>query len=380
MASDRKAAKRVCLKQTGILDLPRPRSGRVYVYDTEVRGLGICITAGGSRTWYYYAKVNGRPVRERLGTFPEINVVDARRLARDRIVSVAKGEDPQQRKRERREELTFGDAFEHLIDYMESHRKKPRTISEYRRIYTSHLEPTWKARRLSTIKAADVAKAHNTLGKRAPYQANRLLALIKVVFNRAPGDVANPATKIESFPEESRDRYLTSAELPKFFTALETEPNLIFQAFFWICLLTGQRRRNVEAMRWEEVDFARAYWRVPDTKANMPVIVPLSPEAIAVLIGLRGPGEPSCLWVFPAHRSDSKTGHIGDPIPAWRRLLKRAGIENLRIHDLRRSLGSWQAHTGASLPIIGKTLGHLRQETTAIYARLQLDPVRDSVS
>jgi integrase len=86
-----------------------------------------------------------------------------------------------------------------------------------------------------------------------------------------------------------------------------------------------------------------------------------------------------CQWVFPATRSDSRSGHLNYPQRAWVRICERAGLKNIRIHDLRRTLGSWQAATGASLPIIGKSLGHKNQSTTQIYARLNLDPVRESV-
>jgi integrase len=82
-------------------------------------------------------------------------------------------------------------------------------------------------------------------------------------------------------------------------------------------------------------------------------------------------------WVFPSDGSAS--GHLADPKKAWQRILARAEIKDLRIHDLRRSLGSWQASTGASGYVIGKSLGHKSQQATQIYARLNLDPVRESV-
>jgi integrase len=187
----------------------------------------------------------------------------------------------------------------------------------------------------------------------------------------------NPARRIELFPESSRDRFLLPEELPAFFRALAEEPNPIFQGFFLLSLLTGARRANVQAMRWSDVSFDLRRWRIPETKAGVPVVVPLTPLAFEVLEKLKEYRRPDCDWVFPGRRLNG--GHLVTPNLAWKRLLKRAGLENLRIHDLRRSLGSWQALTGASLQVIGKSLGHLRQETTAIYSRLTLDPVRESV-
>ncbi len=123
-------------------------------------------------------------------------------------------------------------------------------------------------------------------------------------------------------------------------------------------------------MRWEQVSFERATWRIPDTKNGDPLTVPLVPEAVEIL-NARGPQATG--WVFPA---ESKVGHMTPPKKRWRALLQRAEIDDLRVHDLRRSLGSWQAITGASLTIIGKSLGHKSVEATKIYAHLDVDPVR----
>ncbi len=126
-------------------------------------------------------------------------------------------------------------------------------------------------------------------------------------------------------------------------------------------------------MRWEELDLSRNVWRIPDTKNGKPVTVPLVPFAISLLEDLRKANS-SSEWVFPS--PTSATGHLVEPRKAWERILARSGIDNARIHDLRRTMGSWQAITGASMQVIGKSLGHKSQQATAIYARLSLDPVR----
>ena len=163
-------------------------------------------------------------------------------------------------------------------------------------------------------------------------------------------------------------------ELTPFFTALSESTNEIMRDFFLLALLTGARRANVSAMRWADIDLVAGVWRIAKTKNGTPQTVTLSPEAVTVLESRKaGGGE----FVFPG---EGTTKHIVEPKKAWATLLKAAGIENLRIHDLRRTLGSWQARTGASLPIIGKSLNHKTHQATAIYARLDLDPVRQSVN
>jgi integrase len=184
----------------------------------------------------------------------------------------------------------------------------------------------------------------------------------------------NPATRIQKNPAPSRDRFLQADELTPFFKALSESPNETMRDFFLMALLTGARRANVSAMRWADVDLVAGVWRIAKTKNGTPQTVTLSPEAVAVLHARKDGGG---VFVFPG---DGVTGHIVEPKKAWATLLKTAGIENLRIHDLRRTLGSWQARTGASLPIIGKSLNHKTHQATAIYARLDLDPVRQSVN
>lgn len=145
--------------------------------------------------------------------------------------------------------------------------------------------------------------------------------------------------------------------------------------FFYISLLTGARRNNVQSMNWNDVNFSRAEWLVPETKNGEPHTIPLIPQAITIL--QERYANKNCDWVFPS--LSSKSGHIEEPKKIWKKLLTRAGIKDLRIHDLRRTLCSWQAATGANSYIIGKSLDHKTQQATAIYARLNIDPVRESV-
>jgi integrase len=164
-------------------------------------------------------------------------------------------------------------------------------------------------------------------------------------------------------------------ELPHFFAALANEPNAAARDFFMISLLTGARKSNTLAMCWRDINFAAATWRIEQTKNGDTQTIHLPKEAMDILTARKLVSESP--WVF---EGSGKSGHLADPKKAWERILTEAGIENLRIHDLRRTLGSYQAATGANGYIIGKSLGHRSQQSTAIYARLNLDPVRESVN
>jgi len=357
------------------LECLRVAPARVYYQDEGAEGLRLCVTPKGVKTFYLVKKFQGRKVRVPLGRFPTMSVEQARNACRALVTKLAAGVDVQGARQAARHEATVGGLWDLWLQHAKS---RKRSWREDERQYKKFLQP-WAARRLSAIKKADVAHLHARVGADSgPYQANRLLALLRSMYNRA-GDLgyggANPTAGVKKFSEQKRDRFLGADELPRFFRALMAEPNTLFQDFFLLCLLTGARRGNVQAMRWQDVDFANSYWRIPETKSGLPVVVPLVPAAVAVL-QRRLESANGSPWVFP---SKSKAGHLSEPKAAWARLLSRAGLADLRLHDLRRSLGSWQAIGGSSLPIIGKSLGHTQPSTTAIYARLSLEPVRQSV-
>ena len=166
--------------------------------------------------------------------------------------------------------------------------------------------------------------------------------------------------------------------LPKFFEALGEEPNTTARDYILASLLTGARRTNVLEMRWDEINLERKEWLIPETKNGESQRLPLISAMLTLLKDRKVKGGDS-EWVFPSHGS---TGHLTNPDKTWKRVLSRAGIEDVRgtwLRDLRRSMVSWQANTGASLSVIGKSLNHKNVNTTAIYARLALDPVRESM-
>jgi integrase len=305
-----------------------------------------------------------------------MTVEQARRACQIKSGDAAEGKDLQAARQAARHEHTAAGLFSY---WLETHAKQhKRTWQEDQRQYNTFLKP-WANRKLSLIKKTEVQALHARVGEQnGRYAANRLLALLRALFNKASdmGFVGqNPTTGVKKFVEEKRDRFLHGDELPAFFASLNAEPKDTLRDFFFLALLIGARKNNVLTMRWQDVSLEMGLWRIPETKSGEVVVVPLSSPALAILERrYRARGDSP--WVFP---SSGKTGHLVEPKSAWKRILDRAGLQDVRIHDLRRSLGSWQAMTGSSLPIIGKSLGHKQAATTMIYARLQVDPVRESV-
>ena len=271
--------------------------------------------------------------------------------------------------------MTFVDLFN---QYMERHAKpRKRTWQEDQNQFDRYLG-SLANKKLSTITRKDVAALHGKIGKTAPTAANRLLALLSSVFGRAIEfglwEGGNPCIGIRRFPEQSRDRFLSADELRRFFEAMDQEPDSTTRDFFIVALLTGARRANVLEMKWADLDLDAATWRIGRTKNGTPQTVALVEPVVELLRERKR--QATSVFVFPGKGA---TGHLVEPKRGWTRICKAAGIEGARIHDLRRTMGSWQAKTGASLPVIGKSLNHKSQTTTAIYARLDLDPVRSAM-
>lgn len=348
----------------------RNKGQRASAMDEQQRGLRVDLR-GDRLTFYLYRRIAGRPARVRIGPFPELSIDNARKRAAELIGRVASGENVVAERRADRHQKTIAGLWAHWLAYAQKHKT---TWREDERRYKAHLEK-WANRRLKDVSNAEVESLHTKIGgDRGPYEANRVLALVRAMFNAAPKigyHGANPCRGIKQYPEDKRERFLQPDEIPRLFAALENEP---LKDFFLLCLFVGQRRSNVQAMRWDEIDLNAGRWTLIQ-KGGGSLTVPLSDVAMRIL----NARERISPWVFPSNRS--RSGHLMEPKGVWARVIKAAGITDVRPHDLRRTLGSWQAVGNVSELIIGKSLGHAPgSSATAIYARLHLDPVRKAVN
>lgn len=356
-----------------IRDYPAPPTGRVYVHDTQTPHLQVCITDRGARTYYYGRRIEGRPVRIKLGTIQELPLHKARDIAARMSGEIAEGRNPHLERRLSRLAPTLGD----LWKWWELHRLPQKRTARLDKQYWHRFLEGWKHRPLARIERRDVQELHHQAGNRnGPICANRLIMLLKSMYAKAENlgyEGRNPCKGIELFPERERDRFLNAEELRAFFAALDKEDTL-WQDFFKLCLLTGARKGSVLTMRWQDIDFDNSLWHLPDTKSGKPVVVTLVPAALEILRRRQQKAENG--FVFPGRRQ-AKPLH--GTFRAWRRIIERAGLKDAFVDDLRRTLGSWQAISGSSLLVIGKSLGHTSLSATGIYARLSHDAVRESV-
>jgi len=377
------AEKRKLTKRT-IDAIPSPAGNeRVVIHDSDVKGFSIRVSRG-ARTFYLYRWIGGRPQRIRLGTYPELTPEAARKLAERANGEVAQGKDLAAERRRRRTpsrtDPTVGEVFDHALE----HHWKPhaRTWEWYEQVFNNHTPAAWKPRRLSSLTKVDLLERHRAIGKKnGTYIANRWRSIMHRLFEVAVEDFdfsgGNPVRKVKRFAEQERERFVTPEELPQLFDAIDAAPDVRVADFLRLALLTGARKSAILRMKFQDVDLVRAVWTIPssDSKNKAPVHVPLVPEAVEV-IRSRLIAAGGWEWVFPGRHGK---GHLTDVRKPVAKVFKAAGLEDVHLHDLRRTFGSWQAAHGSSELLIGKSLGHRNSRSTAVYARLTLDPVRESV-
>jgi integrase len=289
---------------------------------------------------------------------------------------VAKGGDPAGAKAVAKAAPTVTElATRFLAEHAEA-KRKPRTAQEYRRLIEKVILPALGWKRVADVTRQDIARLHHA--KRAtPIEANRTLALLSVLFTFAERqgerpDGSNPCRHVERFPQRCRERFLSADELARLGDTLAAYRGSPYHpATIKLLVFTGARLGGVLGLRWEWIDLQRGEVRLPDSKTGAKT-VHLPPPALEVLAGLpRIEGQP---YVLGAKRG---TTFIEKP---WRVIRAAAGLTDVRLHDLRHAFASVAASAGMGLPIIGKMLGHTQAATTARYAHLASDPVKQAAA
>lgn len=359
---------------------------KTQYWDTKTRGLYIQVSRTGVKSFYVRRKVHGRSERLFLGRHPELSIEQARTKASLFHASLADGNNLAQARRIELNELTLGELFE---EYMERHANKSRkTGSQIQRQFEMGFAQ-WKNLKLSAITTEDAEFVHREIGaSRGQYAANRALELLRALFNKAKewkhykGD--NPTETVTMYVERSRVRILQADEFKRFFKALDEEEDKDIRDFVKLSLFTGARKTNVLSMRWADIDLKASLWTIPgeQSKNSEAHSIPLTSEETRILkerkgwLAMKGKGQQISPFVFPGK---GKTGHLVEPKRAWRGLLKRAEIENLHLHDLRRSMASWMANSGAHVALIQSAMNHKDLKTTlTVYAHTVKDAERNA--
>jgi integrase len=363
-------------------ELPVPATGNKITYDTEVKGFGIRITAGGNRSFIlnYRRRDDGRERRYTIGAFPTWEAGPAREEARRLRRVIDGGGDPVGELQETRAAPTVADL---CARFEEEHlpRKRAWTRQSYKQAIKTHVLPALGSLKVAAVTYADTDKLHRDISKRAPTQANRVLAILSKMFNLAIKwgmRADNPCKGVERNHEEKRKRYMVGDELQRLTAALAAYDNQQAANAIRLLLLTGARKTEVLSAKWSQFDVDSGIWTKPGstTKQKTEHVVPLSAPALELLRDLYKARRGGSEYVFPSTRADDGCQH--DITGAWRSICRDAGITGLRVHDLRHHFASVLASSGHSLPIIGQLLGHSQPATTARYAHLFDDAIKSA--
>jgi integrase len=372
---------------------PDSRIGYRLIRDPDTRRLHLRVTKTGAKSWVL---IYGRSFT--IGSFSDWPYALAREEAHRLNRLIDQGGDPHADRDTRRESPTIAKLIEEWrrdVFSKNPPRIRPATLKEYEGQISQWIMPQLGGRLVVDIAKTDIEKLHELITRKGkkrgtPNRANRVVALVSTLFNFAIKQemcADNPAKGVEKNVEQPRYRLLSGDEFDRLLTAIGECRNPQAQKALRLLLLTGSRRSEVLSLEWSQLDLASGIWSKPPgmVKQKRLHIVPLSAPARAILAEIRDEAEarsartglPMSRWVFPA--AGKRDAPIQEIKITWANVCKRAGIEDLHLHDLRHVFATYFASTGVGLPLIGRLLGHSQARTTERYSHVALDPMREQV-
>ncbi|WP_430436953.1 tyrosine-type recombinase/integrase [Oceanibaculum nanhaiense] len=366
-----------------MIDAAEAGSGDRFLWDSTLPGFGIRIKSSGVKSFLIqYRNRQGRSRRVTLGRYGQLTLEEARREARTQLSSVAQGRDPRQ---ERADDLSGMSIRQLAHRYMTDHcegRCKPSTIKAHQWLLDKFILPALGRASVHELRHRDIDLLHQRL-KTTPYNANRVLGLLRAMYGRAQvwgitPRGTDPTAGVVPFRERKRQRFLSIEELKRLARAIddseaENEVSPYVAGALRLLIVTGGRLGEIQRLRWDQIDWAHGLIVLTEHKADAggAKALPLNSAAAEVL--RRIPPMPGNPYVFAGFVDGQPIADMQKP---WQRVRRRAGLPDLRIHDLRHSFASFGIAAGASLPVIGGLLGHRSLTATATYAHLSADPLQ----
>jgi len=397
------------LGRRSVSGLPAVTKPTIF-YDSELTGFGVKVTPTGAQSWIveYRPGEGGRRVSKRrmvIGTPATLSPEKAREAAETLLARAKLGEDPAAERGAARKAETVDELLDSFIEKHLEPKRKAGTIRLNRGYIKNHIRPALGKKKANAVTHSDVDRLHRKIGETHSVTANRVVALLGTIFafgiktKALPKGTENPATGIEHFDEQLRQRYLRGEELQRLGDALreaetvgipwEPDPSKKAKhapkpenrltkidqhaaAALRLLLFTGCRLREILDWRWKEYDAGRGLLFLPDSKTGQKTVV-LSAPAVAILDSLPRVGAYVIAGESAGTTEEKPRSDLNRP---WRAVRKRAGIEDVRIHDLRHSFASVGAGSDLGLPIIGRLLGHTQASTTQRYAHIAVNPAK----
>lgn len=393
------------LNDKSVKALPTPAKNATTTWDDQISGFAVRVAKSGTKTFLLDYRIHGRQRRYSIGQYPAWSVAAAREEAGKLRQTVDLGNDPLAKRKAAAGEQTVGELIDHYLDDYVKPKNSDRTHTNYSHWLNGCVRPELGKRKLTGVKPADLRRLHRKISKDRPVLANRVIAVVQRMYNFAIADdlcSENPAKGLDKNKEEHRDRYLTGEELRRVCKALADYPYMdkvrlsrdealaAGSKSAWrtreeplrsrtqscnalrLLMLTGARKGEVLSMKWADVDLSAGVWTKPGATTKQRTVhrVPLSAPARELLAGIEQAGE----YVFPGANGRPQQ----DLKKTWASICELAKVEGVRVHDLRHTYAAQLVSAGLSLPIIGALLGHTQPDTTARYAHLMDDPLREA--
>ncbi|WP_412508313.1 tyrosine-type recombinase/integrase [Roseovarius sp. SYSU LYC5161] len=379
-----------------------PTEGRDYqIFDTELRGFAVCIYRGGGRAFTLDYRYAGRQRRMTFGRWPDWSVSAARTRAKELRREIDAGGDPMANRDAVREAPRVADLIARYVEVHLTH-LAARNATDQRAMMNKFIAPAWGRMLVTEVSSYDVellltkvaegrarpakAKPNNRArklqgAKPTPVRANRVGEVVRKMFAYAVKwgwREDNPAMGFRRRMETPRERYLSQDEIARLAAALDAAEDKRASDIIRLCMLTGARVGEVRQARFEDFNIEQLSWTKPATTTKQRRVhrVPISDETAAIVRQRRLAVVSGSPWLFPG---DTPGQPVQEIRRFWRRIQRQAGIEDVRIHDLRHTFASLLVSGGASLEMIGKLLGHSQMQTTQRYAHLMDSPLRAGV-
>jgi integrase len=373
---------KIPLSAKSLQGLPCPPGSRKAVYrDINCKGLSLEVRASGGRTWYLtYTNRRGKRHQHRLGDLRDLTMTQARSMADQCRTTVALGGDPAEKQALLRTTPTFSTFIsEQYLPYIQTYKRSWKCDLSTLRV---HLLPVLENREMDTIKRSDIFALQQKWIRqaKAPGTINKYLVLLRYVFNLAirwevPGVTVNPTKEVALLQvDNKRQRFLTSDEAQSLINAVRNSENIVLEPIVSMLLITGARKREVLDARWEYIDWQRRLWKIPITKAGKARYVPLCAAALELLESRKQPSGHSG-YIFPNPKTDEPFSSV---YYSWDTARKQAGLDDLRMHDLRHSFASFLINGGRSLYEVQQLLGHSNSSMTQRYAHLAHETLLDA--
>lgn len=349
--------------------------------DSRCKGLLLEVRSTGGRTWYLtYTNKRGKRHQHRLGDARDLSLAQARSLADSGRTTIALGGDPAEDQALLRSTPTFSQFIsEQYLPYIQTYKRSWKCDLSTLRV---HLLPVLGDKELDIIKRTDIFALQQKwihAGK-APGTINKYLVLLRYIFNLAlkwevPGLTINPTKNLALLQvDNKRQRFLNGDEAQSLINAVRHSENIVLEPIVSMLLITGARKREVLDARWKYIDWQRRLWKIPKTKSGRARYVPLCAAALELLESRKQPSGHSG-YIFPNPKTDKPFSSV---YYSWDTARKQAGLDDLRMHDLRHSFASFLINGGRSLYEVQQLLGHSNSQMTQRYAHLAHETLLDA--